>query len=760
MKMEMENINKYLFRICMEGKWNKVIEMYKNDNTKTTQKARIKRSGDTCMHIAVSNEQEDVVEQLVKLICSVGEQDSLKIQNVKGNTALHFAASMGNLRMCNYIARVDPSSLVSIRNVDGETPLFLAALHGRKQVFMSLHHLYFGMMSIPVKYSDCTRIVTRNDGDTILHCAVAGNYFDLAFQMIHKYDEHLVKSKNKEGLSPLHLLASKPSAFKSGSRLGRYEKIIYKGIIIKELEVDPSCEELCERKDKNTNNYPENYRTCINILRAIGKSASIVAYKLPLKRFLTKMKFARKDQSRTQIIDLEAPEKIAKPNRQETKSSQSEARAWSHPSFPVNYKCCIDFITFVFLLMLVIFGKGSTKLNQIWRKKEKHVWSIQIMNELVKRACMYEFDDYGSKLHQELSDKVDETVSCNFEILDEDGDITSPVASAIQEQQPSTTKGETQQQKIGDEEDKVETPILIAAKNGITEMVEKILELFHVAVHDIDVNKKNIVLLAVENRQSHLYEFLLKRKNLHMFYKVDNEGNSALHLAAKLGDYKPWLIPGAALQMHWEIKWYLFVKESMPPHFFRRNNNKKKTPRDIFYETHKDLVKSGGEWLNKIAESCSMVSALIATVAFATSSTIPGGVEEGTGHPILEKKPAFIVFSITSLFALCCSVTSVVVFLSILTSRYEARDFGKNLPRKLILGLTSLFMSIACMLVSFCAGHLFVIKDELVYTAFPVYGITLLPMTLFVLAQFPLYFDLLWATFTKVPTSSYKTAPF
>ena len=106
----------------------------------------------------------------------------------------------------------------------------------------------------------------------------------------------------------------------------------------------------------------------------------------------------------------------------------------------------------------------------------------------------------------------------------------------------------------------METPILIAAKNGVIEMVEKILELFPVAVHDMDANKKNIVLLAVENRQSHLYhQLLLEKKDQResLFGKVDDEENSALHLAAKLGDYKPWLIPGAALQLYWENKWYL-----------------------------------------------------------------------------------------------------------------------------------------------------------------------------------------------------------
>ena len=105
---------------------------------------------------------------------------------------------------------------------------------------------------------------------------------------------------------------------------------------------------------------------------------------------------------------------------------------------------------------------------------------------------------------------------------------------------------------------KKESPILIAAKNGITEIVENILEHFPVAIHDMNEHKKNIVLLAVENRQPHVYQLLLRRnvRTDSVFRRVDNKGNSALHLAAKLGDHKPWLIPGAALQIQWEVKWH------------------------------------------------------------------------------------------------------------------------------------------------------------------------------------------------------------
>ena len=113
----------------------------------------------------------------------------------------------------------------------------------------------------------------------------------------------------------------------------------------------------------------------------------------------------------------------------------------------------------------------------------------------------------------------------------------------------------------------------------------------------------------------------------------------------------------------------------MPPHFFVKHNNRGQTPKDIFTDTHKDPVKDGSEWLSKTSESCSVVAALIATVAFATSSTVPGGVKEGIGVPTLEGKPAFNIFTISSLVALCSSVTALVFFLSILTSRNQEEDF-------------------------------------------------------------------------------------
>ncbi|KAK2991125.1 hypothetical protein RJ640_029418 [Escallonia rubra] len=613
-----------LLQNAMKGDWEAVVEIYRAHPE--VHKAKITKLGDTALHIAVLDGEENKVQELVKLICDKDvSKAALGIANVRGNTPLHLAAASGSVRMCKCIAEAN-KSLISDRNVDGETPLFLAALHGKKDAFLCLSSICG---------DEGSRYCRRDDGDTILHVAISGDYFDLANEIMSKYED-VVNSKNEQGLSPLHLLASKPSAFRSGSHLGRLNSIIY------------HCE-----------------------------------------------------------------------------SNQT-------------------------LLVFIIQHARSRNIIKLREKKHKHTWSVEIMNKLLKSAETYRYEDNGGKPKLSQSWAKDGETMPYQEHVDPDGGNSKNNDDASMK--TIIISGDE------DEDGEKETPILIAAKNGITEMVQKILEDSPVAIHDTNLDKKNIVLLAVEHRQPHVYQLLHDRIVMKdtVFRRVDKDGNSALHLAAMLGKNRPWRIPGAALQMQWELKWYKFVKESMPLHFFVRYNKTGKMPHDIFIDTHKDLLKDGGEWLTHTAQSCSVVAALIATVAFATSSTVPGGVKEDSGTPTLENQPAFNIFAISSLFALCSSVTSLVMFLAILTSRYQEKDFSKDLPYKLLRGLTSLFVSIAAMLVSFCAGHFFVLKDKLKYAVFPVYAITCLPVTFFAIAQFPLYFDLMWATIKKVPQRSYK----
>ena len=150
-------------------------------------------------------------------------------------------------------------------------------------------------------------------------------------------------------------------------------------------------------------------------------------------------------------------------------------------------------------------------------------------------------------------------------------------------------------------------------------------------------------------------------------------------LTERLTNAKNWGFNSLILFCH--VLWISqFVKNSMPLHFFIHRNKKGYTPRHVFTDTHQDLVKSSGEWLTNTSQSCSVVAALIAGVGFATVSAVPGGLkQDNTGRPVHENKLPFDVFSLAALTALCSSVTALVIFLAILTSRYQEKDFLKVL---------------------------------------------------------------------------------
>uniref|UniRef100_F6HWR6 PGG domain-containing protein n=1 Tax=Vitis vinifera TaxID=29760 RepID=F6HWR6_VITVI len=305
------------------------------------------------------------------------------------------------------------------------------------------------------------------------------------------------------------------------------------------------------------------------------------------------------------------------------------------------------------------------------------------------------------------------------------------------------------------------TPILLASRNGIVEMVEKILQLFPMAIHDTSDRDQNIVLVAVEHRQSHIYDFLLNSSRLidkeGAFHAVDCGGNNALHLAGKLaGDRYLQRIPTSMLQMQWEVKWYQYVQNSLPPHFVVQKNRGRRTPDEIFQIQHQKLEDESKQWLNSASNSCSFIAALIATVAFASSASVPGGVKQDTGEPVFENHLAFSIFAMASLVALCCSVISLLIFLAIFISKHQDKDFTTNLTRNFLVGLTSLFISMAAMLTCFCSGNFLMLKGQLKYAAILVYALTGLLMVYFVLKHFPLFIDLLKATFRKVPERIYK----
>ncbi|XP_031262166.1 ankyrin repeat-containing protein ITN1-like [Pistacia vera] len=134
--------------------------------------------------------------------------------------------------------------------------------------------------------------------------------------------------------------------------------------------------------------------------------------------------------------------------------------------------------------------------------------------------------------------------------------------------------------------------------------------------------------------------------------------------------------------------------------FQDQKNSFNKTPREVFTEEHKDLVKEGEKWMKGTASSCTLVAALIITVVFAAAFTLPGGINNDSIPNFLHEIP-FIVFAISDELALFSSTASMLTFLRILTSSYSEDDFLESSPKKLMVGLMTLFFSIASMMFPF-----------------------------------------------------------
>ncbi|XP_062085446.1 uncharacterized protein LOC133791537 isoform X2 [Humulus lupulus] len=304
---------------------------------------------------------------------------------------------------------------------------------------------FFCLNSMCLEHEQCLSYSIRTEDDqTILHCAIFGEDFELAFKIIQMYKE-LVNHPDKKGHSPLHTLASKPSCLTSGiyHNLGGWDKIIY------------------------------------NL--TIGQSS----------------------------------EYIENPERGSTHTSRTDD---GHGFVPVTHATCLNLVKFIYKAVLITFGYGESRITKIREEKQKHLSAAHIVDELLIHSTMYD----------------DEVVSAG-----------------------QSETNEEENDKKGTETTK-ETAILIAARNGVSEIVERILQKFPVAIHDANHERKNVLLLAAENRHWEVYKLLLKRKVPRglVFRKVDNQGNTALHYAAMLANKTKyfWPIPGDALQMQWEIK--------------------------------------------------------------------------------------------------------------------------------------------------------------------------------------------------------------
>ncbi|OMO80224.1 hypothetical protein CCACVL1_13118 [Corchorus capsularis] len=299
-------------------------------------------------------------------------------------------------------------------------------------------------------------------------------------------------------------------------------------------------------------------------------------------------------------------------------------------------------------------------------------------------------------------------------------------------------------------DDEIKNVIINAVKFGITNVLVELIRVNPDILMFIDDMRRNIFLLAVIHRQEKVLSLIYgigALRKVHFRSTCDKDGNNMLHLA---GNSPPQRliddIQGPALLLQRELQWFEEVAYVLEPVNRAIKNWDGKTADDLFEENHREMVNQAEKWMKAIAQSSTVVGALIITVMFAALFTVSGGKNQDTGIPLFLHKKAFKVFILSDAIALTASSTSVLIFLGILTSRYSAKDFLTSLPTKFMIALFFLFISIATMMIAFCSATTMILKGQLSIVV-PIIVLASIPVAFFLWMQSPVLVTTFWSTY-------------
>ncbi|CAL9767549.1 unnamed protein product [Musa acuminata subsp. burmannicoides] len=165
---------------------------------------------DTLLHVVIACNKTDLAKSIILQM----PVETLAAKNLYGDTALHVAAAVGNSEVARelFSKRED---LIGEQNLKQETPLHKAAFYGHHDMFWCL-----------VDEGNGSPYERREDGATMLHCAIMGNEPGLALEIAEHFPL-LITSRNTMAVTPLQLMVTVPGLFRSQMELGGFESILH-----------------------------------------------------------------------------------------------------------------------------------------------------------------------------------------------------------------------------------------------------------------------------------------------------------------------------------------------------------------------------------------------------------------------------------------------------------------------------------------------------------------------------------------------------
>lgn len=659
-------------------------EFYKTKPGKTLSDI-LTISRDTHFHIAAYKGNEKMLQTLFEMLPQeIDVREVLTQKDIHGNTPLHEVATTDNVKAAELLvgrllARKDGKISVQEKDIrERENLLKLRNNFGETALFRAAANGRKKMLQYLVKE-------VEHVGDIREHYYRNDQISILHIAIIGQHfdtalwllkrERTLGLLKEKSGMTCLQLLASMPKAFKSSSQIKGLKLFVYICL--------PS-----NLRESNDDDYDDDDDEFDQPLSQKGED---------IERGIRSNSFKKSVQR-------------------------------SIP-YRVIYRMYCDLWRFL--------GYVWEKISETQEMKQKHELAQKLARKLVK------IDHSWALTHETL----DNTIYIEeYGRVEESTSVT--IASAKKKKKSSL----------------LDTPLLIAASNGIEEIVTEILLRYPQAIDHVSRNGQNILHVAIMYRQLGVFEHLenLGTEVGKLTTIIDNSGYSILHHAADTSYFSGGTRPGAAWQLQEELRWFERVRQLIPSHYVMHQNNEGLTAEELFKEMHKDQHQEAKKWISNIAQSCSAVAQLVASVVFAVAFGVPGGfrgeskidsekndtstkrllskeVANREGLPILLDKPLYSFFTVMDVTSLATSQISLVLFLSILTSSNEHKDFRSNLPWKLTLAFNFLFFSVTTAMATFIANIFLTVRPKHELVKILNYVAAFFPIILFIIAQSPMY---------------------
>ncbi|OVA01262.1 Ankyrin repeat [Macleaya cordata] len=258
----------------------------------------------------------------------------------------------------------------------------------------------------------------------------------------------------------------------------------------------------------------------------------------------------------------------------------------------------------------------------------------------------------------------------------------------------------------------METPLTLAATLGLDELVIRILQKHPAAATYRGKEGKNLLHIAVENRQEMIVNILDwigdedPRLPLRLKSAKDDNGNTILHLAAMCNNQ-----PSSPLQMSQEFKWFDQVKNILPKDLVNHRNKDGKTAKEVFTENHAKMVEDAKTQLTNTASTC--CSALVTAVTFAAGFSIANDNDKKEKNADHRTRVVLKIFSHTYMFGLSCTAVALVQFMALLMASYKEEDFRRSLPTQYKVALATLFTAMVAMVLAFACNTYIGLYNEL-----------------------------------------------